>query len=59
MDIRSIFRNRSEGAMGGRNEVGQPYPLDIGRVHKRQALRSVGKSAGRAEVWAKPQGVSG
>ena len=24
MDIRSTFRNRLEGAMGGRNEVGQP-----------------------------------
>jgi hypothetical protein len=24
MDIRSTFRNHSEGAMGGRSEVGQP-----------------------------------
>jgi hypothetical protein len=29
MDIRSTFRNHSEGVMGGRNEVGQP-PIGCG-----------------------------
>jgi hypothetical protein len=33
MDIRSTFRNRSEGAMGGRNEVGQPTIGCVGAIH--------------------------
>ena len=32
MDIRSTFRNRLEGAMRGRNEVGQPVIGSAGAI---------------------------